>query len=313
MTAEPTADKPTLTAPAAVVAATLFADAKGRPVEAPEFGGVPIADTHAHLDMLGDPALALSNAARAGIGLVATVADASEDAERTYTELQGWLDTAARLLAAADPAGEAALPKVRIILGVHPHNAKEFTLEVEERMRRLAADSRTCAIGEIGLDYHYDNSPRDVQRAVFESQLRLAHELDLPVVVHLREAHGDGERILKRVGIPAAGCILHCYNLGPDLLGRFLDLGCTVSFAGPVTFKKATDVREAAALVPAGRILTETDCPFMAPEPFRGRDNEPAYTVFTAARIAETRGETTAQFAAAAWEAALNLLDRPRP
>lgn len=313
MSADTTADKPAMAATPAAGSTQLFADAKGRLVAAPEFGGVPIADTHAHLDMLSDPGLALSNAARAGIGLVATVADASEDAERTYAELPGWLDSAAKLLAVADPAGEAVIPKVRIIVGVHPHNAKEFTLEVEERMRRLAADPRTCAIGEIGLDYHYDNSPRDVQRAVFESQLCLAHELHLPVVVHLREAHGDGERILKRVGIPAAGCILHCYNLGPDLLGRFLDLGCTVSFAGPVTFKKATDVREAAAHVPAGRILTETDCPFMAPEPFRGRDNEPAYTVFTAARIAEARGETAPEFAAAAWEAARNLLDRPRP
>lgn len=294
------------------VAVPLFVDAKGRPVAAPDFGGVEIADTHAHLDMLDDPALALANATRAGIGFIATVADASEDAERTYAQLAGWRQGADAILAAGGGiAGESA-PPVRIILGVHPHNAKTFTLEVEQRMRLLAADPRTCAIGEIGLDYHYDYSPRDVQRDVFERQLRLAHEFELPVVVHLREAHGDGERVLKRVGVPAAGCILHCYNLGPELLGRFLALGCTVSFAGPVTFKKATDVREAAALVPKGRVLTETDCPFMAPEPFRGRTNEPAYTVFTAARIAEARGETLPEFAAAAWESALALLGGER-
>ena len=292
--------------------APLFADAKGRPVAAPDFGGIAIADTHAHLDMLDDPALALATAARAGIGFIATVADASEDAERTYAELSVWLEAASAILSADGPATGTDAPLVRLIVGVHPHNAKAFTLEVETRMRRLAADPRTCAIGEIGLDYHYDYSPRDVQREVFERQLRIAHDLNLPVVIHLREAHDDGEAILTAVGVPSAGCILHCYNLGPELLGRFLDLGCTVSFAGPVTFKKATDVREAAALVPAGRILTETDCPFMAPEPFRGRTNEPAYTVFTAARIAEARGESLPEFATAAWQAALALLNRER-
>ena len=289
----------------------LFADKKGRPIAAPDFGGVLVADTHAHLGMLDDPALALANAARAGVGFIATVADPSEDAERTYAELPGWLAGAGELLA-TDAATRTVVPRVRVILGVHPHNAKEFNLDVEQRMRALAADPRTSAIGEIGLDYHYDHSPRDVQRSVFEKQLRLARELRLPVVVHLREAHDDGESILRAVGVPDAGCILHCYNLGPALLGRFLDLGCTVSFAGPVTFKKAEDVREAAALVPVGRVLTETDCPFMAPEPFRGRPNEPAYTVFTAARVAEARGEALPQFAAAAWESALALLDRER-
>jgi len=151
-----------------------------------------------------------------------------------------------------------------------------------------------------------------VQRVAFEAQLRLAHEFELPAVVHLREAHDDGLRILRSVGVPAAGCILHCYNLGPDLLGRFLELGCTVSFAGPISFKKSTDVREAAALVPVGRVLAETDCPFMAPEPFRGRVNEPAFTVYTAAAIAGARGESLPEFAAHAWEAALGLLDRER-
>jgi len=298
------------------VAVPPFADAKGRFISAPDFGGELIADTHAHLDMLDEPGFALANSARAGVGFVATVADPSEDADRTYVELDTWLAEADRLLAAdaaADVAEQIPAPKVRVIVGVHPHNAKGFSDEVEAAMRTMIADPRTSAIGEIGLDYFYDHSPRDVQRAAFEAQLRLAHEFELPVVIHLREAHDDGLRILRSVGIPEAGCILHCYNLGPDLLGRFLELGCTVSFAGPISFKKSVDVREAAALVPAGRILTETDCPFMAPEPFRGRTNEPAFTVFTAAAIAAARGETLPEFAAAAWEAALALLDRERP
>ncbi|NTU72442.1 MAG: TatD family hydrolase [Coriobacteriia bacterium] len=199
-----------------------------------------------------------------------------------------------------------------MIVGCHPHNAKLFDAAAEAELRRLAADPRTCALGELGLDYHYDQSPRDVQRAAFGRHLEIAHELDLPVVVHLREAHGDGERILRDVGVPTAGCILHCFNLAACDMQPFIELGCHVSFAGPVTFKKADEVREAAALVPADRILTETDCPFMAPEPFRGRTNEPAFTVFTAARIAGARGVALADFAASSYANALALLDRER-
>ncbi len=179
-------------------------------------------------------------------------------------------------------------------------------------MRELAADPLTCAIGEIGLDYHYDYSPREVQRDVFRRQLELAHELQLPAVIHLREAHEDGLAILREAGVPAAGCILHCYNLGAEPMRPFVELGCYVSFAGPVTFKKSEEIREATALVPADRILTETDCPFMAPEPFRGRKNEPAYTVFTAARIAEARGDSLGDFASAAYANALRVLDQVR-
>ena len=298
-------------------AAPLFADSRGREVAAPDFGGAPVADTHAHLDMLDDPVGALANAARAGVTFVATVADPSEDASRTYAELSAWLEAAGDALVAhsvATRTTSAVLqpPRVRVIAGVHPHNAKEFSETVEGSLLDLARDPLTAAIGEIGLDYFYDKSPRDVQRDVFRRQLQIAKDLDLPVVVHLREAHDDGERILRQVGIPAAGCILHCYNLGPDLLERFLVLGCHVSFAGPVTFKKADDVRAAAALVPLDRILTETDCPFMAPEPFRGRPNEPAYTLFTAARIAEARAEDPAVFARAAYANALRVLDTER-
>lgn len=296
----------------------LFSDAKGRDVANP-LAGSPVADTHAHLDMLEDPALALARAAVAGVEFVATVADPTEDAWRTYTDLESWVTNAGELI--AEESGElvgagfsarAAVPRVRVIVGAHPHNAKDFSAEAEAMLRQLAGDPITCAIGEIGLDYHYDYSPRDVQRDAFARQLAIAHELDLPAVIHLREAHEDGEAILREVGVPAAGCILHCYNLGPELVQRFIDLGCHVSFAGPATFKKADEVREAAALVPADRILTETDCPFMAPEPFRGRKNEPAYTVFTAARIAEARGVAGFEFAARAYANALALLDQVR-
>ena len=288
----------------------LFTDSKGREVAVPDLGG-PVADTHAHLDMLEDPGLAIANAARARVGFIATVADPSEAAERTFRDLPIWFTRARELLDALG-LGETALPRVRVILGVHPHNARDLTPEVEGEMRRLAGHALTSAIGEIGLDHFYDHSPRDVQREAFRRQLAIARELSLPVVVHLRDAHQDGEAILAEQGLPQAGCILHCYNLGPDLLGRFLRLGCTVSFAGPVTFKKADDVREAAALVPPERILSETDCPFMTPEPFRGRKNEPAFVTFTAARIAEARAEEPSAFGPAAYANALHLLDRER-
>ena len=295
------------------VAEPLFVDSKGREVEAPVLGA-PVADTHAHLDMLDDPGLALGRAARAGVDFIATVADPSEDAARTYGDLPGWLEASSEYLRQTrdDGASSASAPRVRVIVGVHPHNAKDFNPEVEVEMIRLAGHAVTSAVGEIGLDYHYDYSPREEQRAPFRRQLEIARELGLPAVVHLREAHADGEAILREVGLPEAGCILHCYTLGPRPLDRFLALGCHVSFAGPVTFKKADEIREAAASVPLERVLTETDCPFMAPEPFRGRANEPALTVFTAARLAEARGEASGVFAAAAWDNATRLLDKER-
>lgn len=288
----------------------LFVDSKGREVVAPDFGGQPIADSHAHLDMLDDPALALARAALAGVGFVATVADVTEDAWRTYDELPSWLANARELLAEAG-SPDVEPPHVRIILGAHPHNAKDWGPAAEAEFSRLAADPRTCAVGELGLDYHYDHSPRDVQRAAMREHLALAAEFGLPAVVHLREAHADGAQILAEA-TPPAGFILHCFNLDAAAMEPFVALGCHVSFAGPVTFKKAEDVRESARAVPFGRLLTETDCPFMAPEPFRGTTNEPALVAFTAARMANARGESPQEFARHSYDAALALLDRRR-
>lgn len=289
----------------------LFADSKGRAVAVPDFGGEPIADTHAHLDMLDDPALALARAALAGVGFVATVADVTEDAWRTYDELDSWLANARELLDAAG-RDDVALPRVRVVLGAHPHNARLWDAAAEEEFARLVADTRTCAIGEIGLDYHYDHSPRDVQRRVLARHLELAAGHGLPAVVHLREAHDDGARIIAEAGAPPAGFILHCFNLALEAAEPFLALGCHVSFAGPVTFKRAEEVRDAARAVDPGRLLTETDCPFMAPEPFRGTTCEPAHVAYTAARIAEARGTDLAELARSSYSAALSLLDRER-
>lgn len=289
----------------------LFADSKDREVPLPDFGGASIADTHAHLDMLDDPALALARAALAGVAFIATVADVTEDARRTYTELPGWIAKARDLL---DTHGypHVAVPRVRVVVGAHPHNARLFDDAARAELRTLAADPLTCAIGEMGLDYHYDHSPREVQRDAFREHVALAREFGLPGVVHLREAHDDGAAILTKETVPPAGIILHCFNLAPHALAPFSALGCHVSFAGPVTFKKAVEVRDSARTVQPGSLLTETDCPFMAPEPFRGRQCEPALVVFTAAAMADTRGESRMEFAGHTLRAALKLLDGER-
>jgi TatD DNase family protein len=137
---------------------------------------------------------------------------------------------------------------------------------------------------------------------VFRRQLAVAHRCELPVIVHLREAHDDGFEILEDVGLPAGGCVLHCFTGDADLVRRFLEIGCYVSFAGPVTFKNADAIREAACVVPLDRLLVETDAPFMAPEPHRGERNEPAWTAFTVARIAEARGQDSATVAHGVYE-----------
>lgn len=278
--------------------------ADDRPVELPFVGRV--ADAHAHLDMLDDPVAALERAALAGVGFVATVTDVTEDAGRTFAELGGWLAEASARLAERD-GPETAVPEVRIIVGCHPHNASDFDSQAEDRLCELALDPRVAAIGEAGLDFHYDNSPRDDQRRAFRSSLRIAHELGLPVVVHLREAHEEGMAILAEEGVPAAGCIIHCFTEDAALALRFAEMGCYISFAGPTTFKKADAIREAAAAVPLDRLLVETDCPFLAPEPYRGRRNEPAWVTLTAAVVASVRAEETSDVALALYENARTL------
>ncbi len=265
------------------------------PVELPKIDA-PIADTHAHLVMLDDPAGALERAAMAGVPFVVTVVDVTETPRLTFDLLQSWLDEAQERL---DLWGveNAVVPEVRIIVGAHPHNAKDFGPDAEQLLIELIADPRVVGIGEIGLDFHYDHSPRDDQRRVFKAQLVMAREAGLPVVVHLRDAHAEGLEILKAEGIPEAGAILHCFTGDAQLAAPFLELGCYVSFAGPVTFKHADPIRAAAAEVPLDRLLVETDCPFMAPEPHRGKSNEPAWTVFTVERIAAVRGLSAVEIA----------------
>jgi TatD DNase family protein len=177
-------------------------------------------------------------------------------------------------------------------IGVHPHDAKLFDEAMGERLTALARQStRVIAWGEIGLDYYYDHSPREVQRECFSRQLRLARELNLPVVIHSREADDDTIEILRTelTGYERAG-VLHCFGGGLALAREALDLGFYVSFAGNLTFKKAENLRDIARQLPLDRLLVETDCPYLTPVPFRGKRNEPARVVETARQLAELHG-----------------------
>jgi TatD DNase family protein len=178
-------------------------------------------------------------------------------------------------------------------IGVHPHDAKLFDNAAEKRLIELGGQSkRVVAWGEIGLDYHYDHSPREVQREVFRRQLRIARARNLPVIIHSREADDDTIVILRDelTGYEPAG-VMHCFGGGPALARSAIELGFYISFAGNLTFKKAENLREIARQLPLDRLLVETDCPYLTPVPFRGKRNEPARVIETTRQLAELHGK----------------------
>jgi len=230
-------------------------------------------DSHAHLTLEHfdpDRDEVIARARQAGIARLVTVASFIGDAE-----------ACAALAARHD--------FIHFTAGVHPHEAKSFTPEVAEGIRRAAARPRAVAIGEIGLDYHYDFSPRDAQRRAFREQIGLARSLTLPIVVHTREAWDDTLLILGEERAREIGGVFHCFSGGKEEARRCLDLGFYLSFAGPVTFKNSSGVAEAAAFAPLDRILCETDSPYLTPHPFRGKRNEPARVVLVAAKVADLK------------------------
>jgi TatD DNase family protein len=178
-------------------------------------------------------------------------------------------------------------------VGVHPHEARLLDDTLYSRLAEMAQHPKVIAIGEVGLDYHYDHSPREVQRQAFRKQIRLALLRELPIVIHTREAEQDTIAIIREqwAGSAKPG-VIHCFTATRWLADAAVELGFYISFSGVLTFKNARGIRETAAAVPLDRILIETDCPFLAPEPYRGRRNEPAYVVETARRLAELRGLT---------------------
>ncbi len=188
-------------------------------------------------------------------------------------------------------------PRIYATIGVHPHDAAKATPETFQRLREVASAPKVVAIGEIGLDYHYDFSPPEVQRSVFSRQLEFAREMGLPVVIHTREAWQDTMRILRDAGV--ARGVMHCFSGGPAEAEESLALGFHISFAGVLTFPKAAAIQDAARGVPIDRMLVETDCPYLAPAPHRGKRNEPAFVAHTARKLAELRGDTEENIAEA--------------
>lgn len=302
----------------------------------------PVADTHAHLALISDAPLSLARCAVQGVDFVCTIIDAYEDGDVTFSLVDKWRSEALRMLpevfeatrraAHAEKEGASSemtadewrahrcpcetvpIPKVRVAAGVHPHNASHWSDEVEASLRRMLAHPLTCALGEVGLDYHYDFSPRDVQRDVFRRQVELSHESGLPLILHMRDAHDDGFAILEEEGWPAAGVLLHCCSVGPEELARWINRGCYVAFGGAVTFSRSDELRASAQIVPADRLLTETDSPYMAPVPFRGIECGPDFTLYVAECLASTRGVMPGvereEFLARLHANALDLLDR---
>jgi len=237
----------------------------------------PLFDTHCHLDFesFGDDLDAVMQRAKdVGVVRIATIGSG-----RDVASAQAAVDLARRF------------PDFLVAtVGVHPHDARVATDEVISDFEKLGAASEVVAIGEVGLDYHYDHSPRDQQRDVFRKFIAVAKRLQKPITVHTREAAEDTLTILAEEGAKDVGGIIHCFSEDAPFAKRALDLGFVASFSGIVTFKNATGVREAARVQPSDAILVETDAPFLAPIPFRGKRNEPSYVAHTARVLAELRG-----------------------
>jgi TatD DNase family protein len=245
---------------------------------------VKLVDSHCHLDdeqFAQDRDATIERARAAGVERMMAIGTGGGPAD---------LEVAIRLA--------AQYPFINATVGVHPHDAAKATPETFARLAELARQPNVLAIGEIGLDYHYDFSPRDVQRSVFVAQLDLAARARKPIVIHTREAWDDTLAMIRESGLPNGG-IMHCFTGGPKEAEQALALGFHLSFGGILTFPKADNVREAAALTPADRILVETDAPYLAPVPHRGKRNEPAFMVETARRLGEVRGVTPDDIASA--------------
>lgn len=241
-----------------------------------------IFDTHTHLnveDLKNQAAEEIEEARRMGVTRMAVVGFDFESIETALEQAETY-------------------DEVYAIIGWHPTEAGSYNDEVEAYLKEKLQGDRILAVGEMGLDYHWDTAPHEVQQQVFRRQIALAKSLGLPISIHNREATEDVYRILKEEDIRDIGGIMHSFNLGPDWARKFLDIGMHLSFSGVLTFKNAPEVRESATMAPADRLLVETDAPYLAPEPKRGQTNRPAYTRYVLERLADIRGMSVEEMAA---------------
>ncbi len=237
-------------------------------------------DTHAHLcapQFDSDRADTIRRAIDAGVGLCLEAGTSIEFSRRAVE-----LAKAHGIIVAA--------------AGIHPHDAVDAPSDYLDRLKALLHQPECVAVGEIGLDYHYDFSPRDVQKDVLDAQLSLAAECKLPVIIHDREAHGDVLGLLTKYSGRLIG-VMHCYSGSVEDAKKYLDMGYYLSFGGPVTFKNANRPREVAAYVPLDRLLCETDCPYLTPTPYRGKRNEPMYVRYVVQEVARIRNMAFEQLA----------------
>ncbi len=253
----------------------------------------PLADTHCHL---ADPKLRPDAGAIIERGRAAGV--------RAFVSVGaiGSIETDAATVAIAE-----RYPDVYAVVGVHPHDAATADSHRFDRLRDLARSARVVAIGESGLDFHYLHAPREVQEASLRRHLELAAELDRPIVIHCREAEARLVEIVREAGMPPRAGVIHCFTGDAVAAREFLALGFYISFSGILTFKNAGALREAALAAPDDRVLVETDAPYLAPEPYRGRVNEPAYVARTLEVLARLRGSDPETLGACVLENASRL------
>ena len=248
-------------------------------------------DSHAHLEMPDfrkDLEQVIQRAKESGVGHIFTVGTEKKDWKRT--------------LEIAD-----SHPSIYAILGVHPHNAKEIDDQTYPTLREHCLNEKVKAYGEIGLDFFRNRSPRDIQLKRFREQIALARELGLPIVVHDREAHRETLEILRSENAEGCGGIIHCFSGDYEMARACMDMGFYISIPGSITFKNAESLREVVGRIPLESLLIETDAPFITPEPFRGKRNEPSYVRYTAQKVAEIKKVSFEKVAEVTTENALRV------
>lgn len=225
-------------------------------------------DTHAHIDMLSNPKQAIIEARESGVKEI-IIPSASEESFENILKICDEFED------------------IYALLGVHPEDCEKFSDETAKKIMDLSKHPKVVGIGEIGLDYHYTKENKDIQKKVFKTQLEIAKVLDLPVVIHDREAHSDTLEILKETGLKKV--LLHCYSGSVEFMRECTKLGYKIALGGVVTFKNAREPKEVAQMVNLDDLMLETDCPYLAPHPFRGQENSPKFIGFVAKEIANLR------------------------